>query len=71
MILVGRHIMKLGFPRLFKQDTEGSSLSTHFQTGIRFSSWSRILKLMAFGKIERQWVLYCLGFQSLTKNMRI
>ncbi len=37
--------------RLFKQDIEGSSISTIFQTEIRFSSLSKSLKLMTFAKI--------------------
>ena len=31
--------------RLFKQDTEVNLISTHFQTGGRFSCWPRTLKL--------------------------
>jgi len=29
---------------LFKQGSEGSSASTNFQTGIRFSSWSKMFE---------------------------
>ena len=52
---VWRHIAKLNLSRLFKQNTEGSSITKNFQTGVRFSSWSRTLKLMALKKIIGQW----------------
>ena len=47
---------KLSFSRLFTQDTKGSSISTQFQTGVRFSSWLSTLKFMALMKIEGQRV---------------
>ena len=37
--------------QFFKQETEGSSISTHLQTIVRFSNRSITLKLMAYVKI--------------------
>ena len=34
-----RYITKRNFSRLFKQDTKGSLIFTHFQTHVRFSSY--------------------------------
>ena len=45
--LLCEDITKLMLSILFKQDTEESSNSTHFQTGVRRKSCSRTLKLMA------------------------
>ena len=45
--------MKQSLSKLFKQDTKGSSISMDFQVGVRSSSWSRTLKLMAVLKIIR------------------
>ena len=39
----------------FKEDSVGSLISKHFQTGVRFSSWSRTLKLMALVKMYYGW----------------
>ena len=58
---VWRHITKLCLSRLFKENTEGSSMSTHFQTGVRFSSWSRALKLTTLVKIVGQLELPALS----------
>ena len=43
---VFNNIMKLSLLRLLKQETKGSLISTHLQTGVRFSSWSRTLKFI-------------------------
>ena len=56
--------------RLFEHDKETSSISTHFQTRVRFSSWSRTLKVMALLKILEQQFPHHLGFQSPRKNVR-
>ena len=49
--------------RLLKQDTEGSSISIHFQTGDKFSSWSKTLKIIALVKIIGQRIPHHLGLQ--------
>ena len=49
---------KIKSSRLFKQDTKGSSIATHFQTVVQLSSWSRALKLMTPVKIIRQRFLH-------------
>ena len=56
-----RHITKLSLPRLFQQNTEGTSISTHFQTRVKFSSRSRNLRLMALLKIVGQQIPHHLG----------
>ena len=48
--LLCEDLMKLSLSWVSKQDTEGSSISTHFLAKVRFTSWSRILKLMALVK---------------------
>ena len=54
--LLYEDMTKLTLPRLFKQGREGSPISTHFQTGVRFSSWSRTLKLTSLLNIAGQRV---------------
>ena len=66
-IFVWRHITKLSLLRLFKQDIEGSSDSTHFQTGVRFSK-SRTLKFMAFMKISGEKIPVTVTIQT-SKNV--
>ena len=41
--------------------------ATNYQTGVRFSNWSRTLKLMALLKVIKQWVSHQLG--SLSWNL--
>ena len=53
---------------MFKQNTDSSPISRHSQTGVRFSSWSRTLKLMVFVKIVKQWVLHHLHRWSPRRN---
>ena len=52
-IFLCENIMILNLSRLFKQDREGSSISAHSLTGIRFSSWSS-KNLEAHGTCEDQ-----------------
>ena len=58
---VWRNITKLSLSRLFKQDTEVSSISTHYQTELDFFSWSITLKLMILAKTNWQWLPHNLG----------
>ena len=49
-----KYITKLSLSSLFNQDTEGSSISIHFQEEVRFSGWWRTLNHMTLRKIVRQ-----------------
>ena len=49
---------KLGLSRNFKQDTKESSLSAHFQTRVRFSSWYRTLTHLILLKIVKYFFLW-------------
>ena len=57
------HISKVRLSRLFKQDREGSLISIHFLTGVRFVNWSGTLKFMALVKIIWQRFSYYLGLR--------
>ena len=57
------------FKIVHKQDTERNSILTHFQTGVRFSSWSSTLKLMVLVKIVDGWVSHHLGVQLHRRNV--
>ena len=68
--MIWSHIVKLSPSRLFKQDTEGRSISRHIQTGVWFSIWFGTLKLIAI-EIIGQWILHHLGLWSFKRNMHM
>ena len=65
-----RYITKLSQSKLFKQDSKGISLATHFQTGVEIFKLTRALKLITLIKIVEQRIFHSLALRSPRINMQ-